>query len=135
SLADEPADVELSRLSELSRARIADVGVVRPDDGLGRRARCALEVPCQGFERLSHVCVAEVPALDAAAEDRAVVPLGVGDEPGILLGIEVGVDGDPAIAARELDRLVPELDELLDSLPLAGLGAADPCLVTVDLRA
>src|SRR5437870_4944523 len=50
--ADELSDVELSRLSELSRARVTDVRVVRPDDGLGRRAGRPLQMLDESLERL-----------------------------------------------------------------------------------
>jgi len=132
ALARELADVELSRVSELSRARIADVRVVGPDGDL-RGAVRPVEVSDEGIERLGHVAVAQIPALGAGAEDGAVVLLRVHNEARVLLRVEEPVLVEPAVATRLLRCDVPKFHELLDHLLLAWLRSADPCLVRIHL--
>src|SRR5438552_3029937 len=83
-------------------------------------------------ERLGHVAVAEVAALAAAVEDGAIVRLRVRDQARVLLGVELEVLGEPAVAAGELGCAVVQLEELLDRLPLARFRAAEGRLVRVD---
>jgi hypothetical protein len=106
---------------------------VRPHDDLRRAAR-PLEVPDESIERLGHVAVAQVPALDAPAEHRLVTALRVGYEAGVLLGVEVAVLVDRSVPGGLFTGHVPELDQLLDDGLLARLGAGDPGLVGVHLR-
>ena len=89
-LAGELAQRELVQVGELGGARVADVGVVRPDDDLAGRAVRG-EMGAQRLQRLGHVAVAQVPRLRADAKQRAVIALGVAHEAGVLLGVEVGV--------------------------------------------
>lgn len=81
-LAAQLADVQLAAARAHAReARVADVAVVRPHDGLRARAMRA-----HARERAEHVRVAQVPARRVAAEECAVVALGVRDEARVLLG-------------------------------------------------
>ena len=75
--------------------------VVGPDDDLRGGASPAKEAN-QGFEGVGHVPVAQVPGGDLSAIHRAIVMLGITDEPGILLGIKVIVLCDPAVLANVL---------------------------------
>jgi hypothetical protein len=72
--------------------------------------------------------------LSTPPRNGAVVPLGVGDESRVLLRVEGAVLVDPPVLPRGLGSPVPQLDQLLDRLLLARLGAGDPRLVCIDLR-
>src|SRR3546814_19925333 len=65
-------------------AGIADMAVVRPDDGLGL---WPLRVQ-QLAERLEHMRVAQVPAFRRAMIHDPVIFLGILDEPGVGMGVE-----------------------------------------------
>ena len=83
--------------------------VVRPHDR-ARRTAALLRVREQALESFHHVAVAHVPRLGAIAEHGAVVALGIGDEPGVVLGEEVVLG---------LARALAKLDELREHLVLA----------------
>ena len=75
----------LADAAHLGEARVADVGVVRPDHRLGARAAW----PRAGARSVSNMWrVAQVPALGAAVVHDAVVALGGGDQPRVLGGVE-----------------------------------------------
>ena len=59
-LAHELADVQLAAPAHVRRARVAEVGVMRPDGDL-RAPRLSFKVRDQRLERLDHVAVAQVP--------------------------------------------------------------------------
>jgi hypothetical protein len=111
SFAHQLPEIELAAFAHLGRARVAQVGIVGPYAGAGRPARMA-HVREQRLERLHHVRVAHVPRIGPPAEHGAVIGLGIGHKPGVLLGEEVLVCGDAAIAIRVVERLAAELDEL-----------------------
>ncbi len=93
---------------------------MRPDDNLGGGA-IALEEVDQCIERLGHVPVPEVPGGDLAPVHRPVVVLGIAHQPRILLGVEVVVLRDPAVAHGIFGRMAAEVDKLGDHLVLASL--------------
>jgi hypothetical protein len=78
------------------------------------------------------VAVAQVPAVDVAAEGGAVILLRVDDEPRILLGVEDAVRVDIVVATLGGKPL--QLDELVDGRLLARLGVAEQRGVCVQLR-
>src|SRR5256885_2295755 len=94
TLPDQLPDVEIARGAELRRARVADMRVVRPDDCLRRPSR-PLQMRNEQLERLRHMAVAEVPALDTAPKDGPVVLVRIHDDPGVLLDVELSVDVAP----------------------------------------
>ena len=99
ALAGELADVELAAAAHLGHPRVADVGVVLPDDD-PRPLAVAAQVLAEALERVGHVAVAQVPGGGRVAEHRAVVLLGAGDEARVLLGVELLVLGGDAVAAQ-----------------------------------
>ena len=109
---------------------------MRPDDRPSRRpcrSRCALEVRDERLERLGHVAVAQVPGRDAArGTSRGSTPRR--SRPGARSARRRRtVLVESPVAARELGGPLLQLDELLDDLLLARLGAAEAGLVAVDL--
>ena len=99
-----------------------------------RAPAASLEVLDQLLERLRHVAVAQVPRRDPAAEHRAVVLLGVHDQPRVLLGVEVLVLGDAAVAARVLAGARCSSMSWLDHLVFARLAEVEASGVAVRLR-
>jgi len=63
SFSSQLADVQLTLFGQLRASRVPDVRVVRPDDELGG-AGAALQVREQRFERVGHVAIAQVPAVN-----------------------------------------------------------------------
>ena len=89
----------------------------RPGANCGPRRRpwCShppVEEFDQGFERFCHVMIAQVPGRDLAPVHRAVVSLGVAHQTGILLGVELIVLGQAAVAQGVRRRITAEVDEL-----------------------
>lgn len=105
--------VVLATCRHLGGTRITEVGVVGPHDRL-RRGAVGPDVAANGVEGLDHMVVAQVPGHLAPPVHRAVVPFGVRDEAGVLLGGEV----------RRTVRCGQQLHELLDDRVLAGVGAS-----------
>jgi hypothetical protein len=89
-----------------------------------------VEVVAQRGKRLDHVRVAQVPRRDSAAEHRPVVLLRVPHEASVLLGEELLVAREAAVARRE----VAHLNELRDSLVLARLARPERRSLRVRLR-
>ena len=90
---------------------------MRPDDGASRPAGPHRAID-QRFQRRHHVAIAQVPRFGAAPEHRPVVRLGIAHHARVLLGGEVLVRGDAAIALRVLRRAAPQLHELFDNVVL-----------------
>src|SRR5439155_5900597 len=65
SLADELADIELTLLSHLRRARVAEVRVVFPDDDF-RSEAATTQMFGERVDGLSHVLIAQVPRRHAS---------------------------------------------------------------------
>jgi hypothetical protein len=59
SLANQLADVHFTIMTHLRRARVAEVRIVRPDDGFELTG--PIEMCDQIFDRLHHVAVAQIP--------------------------------------------------------------------------
>ena len=75
------------RPAHVGGAGVAEMGVVRPDDHLGR-AMAGLEMGDEFDQGLHHVLVALVPGRDVGAEHFLIVLLRVFDEARVLLGEE-----------------------------------------------
>ena len=118
ALAGQLADVELAASAHLGGARVADVRVVLPHDDL-RPGELAVEVLDERVERAGHVPVAQVPRRHLGPVHLLVVLLGVAHEARVLLGEEVLVLGDPAVAAQVRVGPAAQLDQLGDDLVLA----------------
>jgi len=112
------SEVDLALLAHLRRPRIAEVRVVRPHHG-PRPAAGRPDVAQQCIEGFHHVGIAAVPGCLPAREHRPVVLLGVVHEPGVLLGEEIFVRGDPAVTVRVLRRSPAQFEQLLDHVVLA----------------
>ena len=115
ALADELADVDHAVVGHVGVARVADVRVVLPDDGLG----VGPVVAHQPVERLGHVPVADVPRLGPAADHRPVIRLGVLHHQRVLLGVEVGL---AAVVAELSAALARSSRQQVDHLVLARVG-------------
>ena len=126
------SEVELTAARHIGVTRVAEMGVVRPDNELGgptRRVQMLFD--CQ--ERFRHVAVAEIPRRMAATKHRAVVLLGVVYQACVLLGGEVLVTRAASIALCVVERPRAKLDERVHGVLLAGLGGAGRSSVTVGL--
>ena len=84
TFADQLTDVELAVLTHLGRACIAQMRIVRPNDGLWLAA--AIQMRDQSFNRLDHVTIAQIPGRRAAAKHGAIILLGVLDQARVLFG-------------------------------------------------
>ena len=118
------ADVQLPAPSHLRSPRVADVRVVLPDDQLGGAA-VSLEMSDQRVERVAHVHVAQIPRGHLVGEHRAVVLLGVCDQTGVLLGVELIILGGQAVSPQVPDRVAMQFQQLLDHTAAAGLADAE----------
>ena len=106
---------------------------MRPHDDL-RLPRLRLQESRERVESLRHVRVAKVPGGDAPLEHRAVVALGVPDQPRVLLRKEILIPRDPAVALRVVRGALPHLDQLADHFVLAAGRHPDRRGVPVRLR-
>lgn len=78
------ADIVLAARSHLGRRRIADVGIMRPNDRLTAGA-----VECQQvLQRREHMLVAQIPGRTRTIIHDAIIALGIGDETGVLHRVE-----------------------------------------------
>src|SRR5258707_563111 len=102
-----------------------------PDNNLCASAR-PIEMRGEGFERLGHVPVTQVPRGDLFEEHGAVILLRVLYETGVLLGIESFFRHE-TIAPRTLSGTVPEFDELADDLILARFRGSGSRQEAIDL--
>src|SRR5882724_1991369 len=82
SLANQLADVHLTVMTHLGGARVAQVGIMRPDNRF--RLPASIKMRNQIADRVHHVPVAQVPRRRAAAKHRTVVLLRVFYQPRIL---------------------------------------------------
>ncbi len=73
----------------------------------------------QRVEGTGHVLVTKVPRGDLGPVHLVVVLLGVADQPGVLLGVELLVFGHPAIPSEVHVRPTPQLHELGHDFVLA----------------
>ena len=87
---------------------------------LAGRPRPAQECD-EGFQRLGHVLVAKVPGRYFTAIHGAVILLGIANQPGVLLGVEVLVFRDLAILPGVFRGISPQLDELSNYLGFTGV--------------
>ena len=87
----------------------------------------------QRVERRHHVGVAKVPRFHLAGKHRAVVLLRITNQPGILLGEEVFVLGDPAVTARVIGGRLPHVHQLRDNVVFTRLGEAERRRIAVTL--
>lgn len=112
SLSAQLANVQFTSFqAHLCESRIANMGIVCPDDGLRARARL-LEDILQGVE---HVPVTLVPRFVRAKIHGPIVAFGIGHQTGVLRCVEeVG-----AILACVLKFLLQEVDEDARYRPLA----------------
>src|SRR3546814_2279873 len=79
------ADVQfLANAAHFGKPRIADMAVVRPDDGFGLRSLCSK----QQFERFEHMRIAQIPAFRRAMIHHPIISLGIGDKAGVLCGVK-----------------------------------------------
>src|SRR5205823_15119723 len=78
------ADIVLSTSGHFGGRRVTDVRVMLPDHDSGFRA---VEGE-QRVQRLEHVLIAQIPGSRRAVVERAIVLLSIGNEPGVLRGIE-----------------------------------------------
>lgn len=99
TFADQLAEVEFTAFGHLGGARVAEMGVVSPDDGFWFFA-VFFQVGEKVVEGVGHVGVAKVPGVRAAAIHGAVIMFGVGGDAGVLFGIEEFVGGG-AVGGRE----------------------------------
>ena len=99
ALTHQLANVQFAAPAHLGRPSVADVRVVFPHDD-ARGAIVAVQVRQQMVEGVGHVPVSQVPGADRVAEHRPVVLLGIADEDRVLLGGEVVVLGQGAVARR-----------------------------------
>lgn len=104
-LAQQLTDIPFAALRHLRGAGVAQVRVVRPyHDPAG--AAAGTQVPAQREHRVRHVAVAQIPGQHAAAEQGAVVALGVEDEACVAFGVESfvrrvrSVGGGPGLAGE-----------------------------------
>ena len=82
SFANHLSDVHFTVMTHLGGTRVAQVGIVRPDNRF--RLPASIKVRNQIADRVHHVPVAQVPRRRAAAKHRAVVLLRVFYQPRIL---------------------------------------------------
>src|SRR3546814_9002488 len=106
-------------------AGIADMAVVRPDDGLGLRP---LRVQ-QLAERLEHMRVAQVPAFRRAMIHDPVIFLGILDEPGVGMGVEELVAVLRCIVQAVLQQLPRSEEHTSELQSLMRISYADFCLI------
>ena len=108
------------------------MGIVLPDDHLGV-VRLAVEMLDQRVEGAGHVLVAEVPRGDLGPVHLVVVLLGVADQSGVLLGVELLVLGHPTVPSEVQLRSPPQLQELGHHFVLARGGPLVDDRVSVGL--
>src|SRR5712671_4851277 len=107
----ELADVELALPAHRGRRGVADMRVVRPDDGL--RLRTARTH--QYLQRIEHMAVAQIPAFHRTAVHQPVITLGGPDDAGILRHVEERL----AVLADVIEPVGEEVVQLLDHLVFA----------------
>ncbi len=83
-LAAEFADVELPLPTQSGGGGVADVGIMRPDDGLRLRPARLQKI----FERVEHMPVAQVPGRCSPMEHQSVILLRRAHDAGVLHGVE-----------------------------------------------
>ena len=86
-LANQLADVELAPRAHFRCPRVAQVGVVGPDNDLGVESLTSL-VTDQRLDAFHHMGIAKVPRRLSSAKHRSVILFRILDEPGVLLGVE-----------------------------------------------
>src|SRR3546814_20207428 len=73
------ADVQfLANAAHFGKPRIADMAVVRPDDGFGLRSLCSK----QQFDRFEHLRIAQIPAFRRAMIPPPIISLAISEESG-----------------------------------------------------
>src|SRR3546814_11756427 len=79
------ADVQfLANAAHFGKPRIADMAVVRPDDGFGLRSLCSK----QQFERFEHMRIAQIPAFRRAMIPPPILSLGIGAKAAVLVVVK-----------------------------------------------
>ena len=122
---DQLTEVELAPRAHLRRAGVADVGVVGPDDHLGRLAVARRGAPAGCVERVRHVAVAQVPGARVRRRTSPGSTPRRRHQPGVLLGVELLVlRGAARRGAGSRPTLRCSSSELLDDPAPARL--ADP---------
>ena len=91
-LTDELAEVEFTLFAHVRGARVAEVGIVRPDYDF-RDLPAISQMGEQRIQCFRHVLVTDVPSGDAALEHRAVIALRIVGKKGVLLRVEKLVGG------------------------------------------
>ena len=79
-----PDIVLAANLTHLGDGGVADMGVVRPDHGLGSWPAFGK----QTLQRVEHVLITQIPRCRIAVIDGAVILFGAGNDARILLGVE-----------------------------------------------
>ena len=92
-----------------------------------------IEVARERLERAGHVLVAQIPRFVPAAKYGAIVALGAGDDPRVLLRVKELVRGFLAVARGEAAVFTAQIDKLRHDFVLAVLTPATRGGITVVL--
>src|SRR5438105_425529 len=119
AFSDELTDVEFAFATHRGSSRITDMGVMFPDNHFCTPS-VSIQVRCQRIQRPCHMLVTQVPRGNMFAEHRAVIFLGIFDQPCVLLGIEKIIFGYATIAVSILGSMLLQLDELVNDIIFTG---------------
>src|SRR5579883_2731083 len=119
AFANELPNVELTLCPHRSGARVAEVRIMRPDDGLYCLPR-PVQMREQRIKRIGHMSVAHVPGADRTIEHAAIIHFGILYQASVLQYIEKFILRDPSVTLVILSCFMLQLLQLVENGPLAG---------------